>query len=84
MNALDEYTYLSRIVTNLEREKAEAQGAIKLLLQTLEKDFNCPTAQHGAKLAAKLQKEQQELDEQWTAALAELKENFPQLQRRTT
>ncbi len=57
MSILEEFQRLKRSVENEQRVSDRASGALRLLLEQLEKDFSCKTVKEGEQLLYKLERQ---------------------------
>jgi hypothetical protein len=75
---IDEETYneLKTVITELEKEKNQAEGALKQLKTNLKKEFKCSTLKAAKILLKKLKKEQLENEEKFNVEFRQFKKQY--------
>lgn len=76
---LDEFRRLKKNLDTMQRDYDQAKGATDQLRKQLKDEFNCATDKEAKKLLVELEKEEQQLEEEFNEEMAGLKIKYPQV-----
>ena len=76
MAKIDKYLKLKRQVEEAQQKASQAEGALGEVMNQLKKEFNCNTLAEAKKKLKQLEKDEQQSEEEFEAAVEKFKDDW--------